>query len=810
MANNSSTTAAAARVQATITPPANTPAGSFTTTLKQFRRTQQQVSPEPDPFSEIGTSGLRQYGGYVLEEWLGQLHGRKASWMYREMIDNSPVIGAILFAIEWMARSTTWSVETGNDDAAAEFVEENMHDMEQPWGDFIAEALSMLGYGYSFHETVFKRRQGRARRLPAIDDPTAATQEATELPASSQYSDGKIGWRRLPGRAQETLLRWEFAGYSTVTAFVQIDWHGGFHTIPVSKGMLFRSRPRRNNPEGYSILRPAVVPFIRMKTIEQIEAIGIERDLAGIPVMSPPPDVDLWAPNNVDLLARAQQMVTSIRRDEFEGIVKPSPLWELELMSSGGSRQIDTDAIIRRYEVQIATTMLADFLKLGQNAVGSFALADVKTDMFATALDGIMDLICEVLNAQAVIPLLEINGMDVSDPPRITHSSATQMDLEKVGNFLYNLSGSGAPIPWSKPLLELLFDEAGLPMNFDEDVKEPVPVVEGQENVPVGPPKLSPGGDPWAREAHLEPAAEAAAAAAAAPAPTAVKKADGPTPERPRVQELPQGTVHRIDSTLRDRQQILSIQLEHEIDRALAELGTQASTAFLSIAQKADQPKSRKDGNPHNQSLVAAVLRGMRFRQWYENRFAPLFKNHASRVIGDTNRTVSSEIGLQVGVPDDQAERIIDLSGTTGLGLKDIELQARQAILLAVKAGQQAGEHPAQIATRIRQQVPAGRFVNAGAGYRSRLIARTETATLQKNAITAAYKSNPRIGHVEISDGVLADSDADCQARDGDVVPIGDADSITLLHPNCSLSLNPVVAAPAVDQNLPAPELITI
>ena len=88
-----------------------------------------------------------------------------------------------------------------------------------------------------------------------------------------------------------------------------------------------------------------------------MDAIGIERDLAGIPVATPPDGVDLNLPQHADLLADVQTMVTSIRR--------PQDGWKLELMSAAGSRQIDTDKIIRRYEQRIATSMLADFILVG-------------------------------------------------------------------------------------------------------------------------------------------------------------------------------------------------------------------------------------------------------------------------------------------------------------------------------------------------------------------------------------------------------------------------------------------------------------
>ena len=439
--------------------------------------------------SEIGTSGLRQFGGYVLEEWLTQIQGRRAAWVYREMMDNSPVVGAILFAVDWLSKTVEYRVE--GKDARAKFIEECMHDMSQPWPDTISETLSCLPYGWAFHEIVYKRRDGYkpgSPQLPAssrigsspLPDSArtvglpADTSENDSSPGSSQYTDGKIGWRKLPVRAQETLLRWHFDGYSGISAMEQIDWHGGYHVIPIEKALLFRSRPRRSNPEGYSILRTAYTSYFMLKNIQQIEAIGIERDLAGIPVLTPPEGVDVFAPGNTALLAKAQQLVTGIKRDEDAGIVLPTAGWILQLISSGGSRQIDTDEVVRRYEQRIATSMLADFILVGQDTVGSYAMVDIKTDLFGVALDGILDSICDIFNRYAIPRLLKLNGMSVENPPKITHGSAGRIALEKVGTFLQSLALAGAPIPWSVELIRDLFLDAGLPTNFEEHEKPEV------------------------------------------------------------------------------------------------------------------------------------------------------------------------------------------------------------------------------------------------------------------------------------------------------------------------------------------------
>ena len=61
---------------------------------------------------EIGSSGLRAFSGWIREEFIANLTGRQATTVYREMADNSPIIGAVMFAIEGAMRKVgapSWS-----------------------------------------------------------------------------------------------------------------------------------------------------------------------------------------------------------------------------------------------------------------------------------------------------------------------------------------------------------------------------------------------------------------------------------------------------------------------------------------------------------------------------------------------------------------------------------------------------------------------------------------------------------------------------------------------------------------------------
>ena len=199
------------------------------------------------------------------------------------------------------------------------------------------------------------------------------------------------------------------------------------------------------------------------KNFQNIEGIGVERDLAGLPVLKPPPEIDLWNPNDpttAPLQAMAQNMVSSIRRDEQEGIILPYG-WELELLSTGGRRQFDVGAIITRYETRMAMTTLADIVMLGQNSVGSYALSVTKKDMLAMSLGGHLDIIASQHNSDQIPRLWRLNGFTWPQP-KLVHGAVESIDLDTLGNYLMRLSQGGAPIDWSN-VLEWSMQMAGAP-----------------------------------------------------------------------------------------------------------------------------------------------------------------------------------------------------------------------------------------------------------------------------------------------------------------------------------------------------------
>lgn len=423
------------------------------------------------PLVELGATGLKRTGGYLDEEFLPQLRGRKAVEVFKEMSSNDPTIGALLFTIDRLLRNVEWRVEPAGkkreDAKMAKFVEECMDDMSMSFDDFITEALSMLPYGWAWHEIVYKQRGGLW---------------ANDTRHRSKFNDGLIGWSKMPIRAQETLLRWVFNEAGEVEAMVQMaPPRYRVIAVPSQRSLLFRFKHHKGNPEGVSMIRNAYRPWFMKKRLEEFEAVGVERDLAGLPMVGLPAEMLKAKPGTEQAKAVDQfrKMVKTVRRNEQEGIVFPKafdqdtkqPLYTFELLGGGGSRAFNTDAIIQRYDLQILTTVLADFIKVGHQSTGSYSLHTDKTGIFRTSLNSITESIADVLNRYAIPRLMKVNGWRPEALPTIVPSDVDSPDIAVLASFMGAMTSAG--VTWfPDPTLENFVREAARLPKLDDAEEE--------------------------------------------------------------------------------------------------------------------------------------------------------------------------------------------------------------------------------------------------------------------------------------------------------------------------------------------------
>lgn len=438
----------------------------------------EKAISQSEALSEVGStgavSGMQTSGlGFRQDEFLPRLRGSHAIKTYREMKDNDPVIGATLMAMDMMLRRVEWHVEPVSDapeaQEAAEFVDSVLIDMSHTFESFISEVLSFLPFGWSFFEKVYKRRLGP---------------DQSDGSRRSQFNDGKIGIRKLAPRAQWTLRRFIMSEDGGIEAFVQEGRSSTSEVvIPMEKGLLFRTTTVNDDPTGRSVLRNAYTPWYMMSAVQNVEGTAIERELNGLPVARIPKEylARNATPEQKAFVASITRTVRDIKLNSQGSLVLPSDPWvdadgkptnlrlvDIELIASQGTRAIDTGAVITRYQQDIARSVLADFLTLGQNERGSFALSKSKTDLFLTSLEAYRDNIASILNRYLVTQLWRLNGFNIDLMPELVPGGVAPVDLAELGEYVQRISGAGASLFPDLELNNELRRAASLPEAEDD------------------------------------------------------------------------------------------------------------------------------------------------------------------------------------------------------------------------------------------------------------------------------------------------------------------------------------------------------
>ncbi len=399
-------------------------------------------------FVELGGTGLQQYGGVLAEEFRPALQGDRATATWKEMGEEDPTIGGSLLTVDNLVRQVPWTFEPARDSGSegqrwADHCQSCLDDMSMSWPDTVSAVFSMVQYGWSFFNVPLKRRDGEQPYRP--DDANAKP--------NSDFDDGLVGWRGLMERSQDSKLRWEFDAQGKVRGMWQQVQGGAPVLIPIERSALFRTTARKGNPEGRSTLRSAHRPWYFLRRIEEHEGIGIERDLAGLPIAYVPPNM-LSSRASVEekaAVAAIKRMLANVRRNANEGMLFPleydadkNKKYVFELVSSGSRRQFDLNTVIMRKRQEMALCLLTDWLLIGHENVGSRSLGETRFDGFAQALAAWTQSVAGVFNAHLTPRLMRANGVSPKLTPRLRAGKVEQVDIERFAGAWSQLISSGA------------------------------------------------------------------------------------------------------------------------------------------------------------------------------------------------------------------------------------------------------------------------------------------------------------------------------------------------------------------------------
>jgi hypothetical protein len=397
------------------------------------------VDDTPDRFklSESGYLGLNVFNGVSNDELKRELNFPNSVNTYKQMSYHA-TINAAMTLFENIIGKADWIFKPIKDANQEELqqtkiINEMMKDLtDQTWAEFISEALSSNMYGFSVHEKVYRRR------LKTL---------------GSKYNDGLIAWKKLPIRNQETIEKFIFSEDGNEVKGVKqnlsaiSDVYNRYSSrtnneviLPRSKIILFRAGKHKGDPFGKSMLRDAYLAWRFLSVIEEIEANGVAKDLAGLPVLKLPPQYlsSEASPDQKAIRSYYENVMRNLQLNQQSALILPQahdpdtkqPLFELELLSLNGSKAMDTSKIKEYYKNLILTALFADILVMGQSGGGSNALGQIKNSLSATAAEAMLKKICDVINDDLIKQTYELNGWDTSRMGYMDFDNLESEDLE--------------------------------------------------------------------------------------------------------------------------------------------------------------------------------------------------------------------------------------------------------------------------------------------------------------------------------------------------------------------------------------------
>lgn len=409
-------------------------------------------TPERFRLGEIGTLGLNVFNGVSNDELKRELNWPNSIKTYKQMT-YAATVNSALTLYENIIGKVDWKYippvdATEEDKRIAKIINEMMLDLEgQTWREFITDVLSTMTYGFSVHEKVYRKRTADS---------------------GSRYTDGYIGWKKLAIRNQETIEKFIFSpdGSDIIGVKQNLSAVGTNYNsynaaradnevvLPRNKFMLFRTGKHKGNPFGVSPLRDAYSAWKYLTAIEELEIIGFSKDLAGIPILSIPPQY-MSADASEDQKATYEyykNVIRNLQQNQQSGVILPNafdpdtkqPLFKLELLSNeGGKRAFDSDKIKDYYKKAILTTLFADILILGQGETGSFSLGVVKNSMTGAAAESMLKSIVDVLNNDLLLQTFKLNGWDVTRIGTFDFDGLDNTDVESFSKAIQRYSSTG-------------------------------------------------------------------------------------------------------------------------------------------------------------------------------------------------------------------------------------------------------------------------------------------------------------------------------------------------------------------------------
>lgn len=423
------------------------------------------VRPRVGPMSTAGTGGTQIVGGMVVTaEKESSLVGTAKYAKFSENVVNTSIVGAAVRNFLNLCASVEWRVEPNVDGGAeaveiAELIDEILRDMTTPWRRIVRKAVMYKLNGFATLEWTAKRRE-----------------------------DGQVGFLDIESRPCHTIERWDVDESGTLHGFIQRDPNSMREIyLPRKKCLYLVDDSLTDSPEGLGIYRHLIEPIRKLRRYEQLEGIGYETDLKGIPIARAPlgqmqSEVEAGTLKETERDTRLTPITTFLGNHiktpsmgmlldsetfrTLDETQSPSAVrkWDLELITGEGSAPTAAAVglAIQRIVRELARLLAAEHLLLGETGAGSLAMHKDKTNQFHQMIDGAVAETVETVEADLLVPIFALNGFDDRLMPTLKAASVSQREVAEVTAALRDLAASGVMLEPDEEAIGEVFDLVGL------------------------------------------------------------------------------------------------------------------------------------------------------------------------------------------------------------------------------------------------------------------------------------------------------------------------------------------------------------
>ena len=380
--------------------------------------TRIMLGKEVPSKDELGATGTAIFGKVLSEtvEYLTDLQGSKGYTVFDKMRRSDGQVKGALLACELPFHSAYWDIQPGTNDAQGNYIADALREnifetMTITWEDILHHIMLMNAFGWMPMEKVW------------------------------ELDGGSYVWRKWAPRMPNTITQVCVDPTGGLDYIVQQCWNNDkFDSIPipVKKLLVFTNEREGSNYTGISLLRAAYKHWWYKNTLYAIDGMAAERHGMGMAKFTYPPGANQ---EQKDKIAEVGQRLTAHERAY---VALPADLG-FELLGVQGQLH-DIKGSIEHHDLQIARSILAQFMTLGSGSTGSFALSEDQSSFFLMALKAMGKNICNVINRYAIRELVDYNW-EVTKYPKITVSDLDSYDISKMAEALTKLVTAGVILP---------------------------------------------------------------------------------------------------------------------------------------------------------------------------------------------------------------------------------------------------------------------------------------------------------------------------------------------------------------------------